>query len=90
MFTHGAYAGGWPSAGMLGYVQSESFPIWLRRLASGLADRRVELRVCEESPDWVLAGWEGSELGAVNASQHERIPQSLGKLQIFHMLLNFT
>jgi hypothetical protein len=90
MFLHGEYAGTWPSAGMLGYVQSETRAVWLRRLASGFAARRVELRACPGFPDWAPAGWEDVGLDSVQTSHHERPLQGLGRLQIFHLLLEFT
>jgi hypothetical protein len=90
MFIRGEYAGIWPSAGMLGYVQSETCAAWLRRLASGASARRVELCVCESFPDWEPADWEGEELDSVHMSCHERPHQDLGRIQIFHLLLDFT
>jgi hypothetical protein len=89
MFINGEYAGRWPSAGMLGYVQSETCDAWLRRLVSGFAARHLELRVCHDSPDWATAGWEGAELSAVHTSDHERTPPGLSRVQIFHLLLEF-
>ena len=46
MFVSGHYASGWPSAGMLGYVQTDNCTDWLAKLAIGFANRRTELRVC--------------------------------------------
>jgi hypothetical protein len=88
MFVDGEYAGGWPSAGMLGYVQSDTRAVWLRRLASGFATRRVEICACEGS-DWAPAGWQGEGLDGVHTSQHERRPQNLGQVQIYHLLTEF-
>jgi hypothetical protein len=90
MFIGGEYAGIWSSAGMLGYVQSETCATWLRRLASGALARRIELRVCEGAPDLAHAEWEGLELGAVLASCHERSPKDRGRIRIFHLLLDFA
>ncbi len=89
MFIHGKYAGSWPSAGMLGYVQSDTCAIWLRRMAVGFGTRHAEICVCEDFPDWSPAGWEGEGLDNVYASHHER-PLNLGKIQIFHLLLDFA
>ena len=90
MFVHGKYAGNRPSAGMLGYVQSDTCAHWQRRLASGFATRRVEICACEGFPDWSPAGWEGLGLDGVHLSHHERSLQNLGRVQIFHLLLEFT
>lgn len=90
MFINGAYAGGWPSAGMLGYVQSDTWAVWLRRLASGIADRRVELCVCLGFPDWMPAGWADEGLENVHTSCHERPLQDLGRVRIYHLLLELT
>jgi hypothetical protein len=90
MFVHGEYAGNWPSAGMLGYVQSETCDVWLRRVASGFAARRIEICACEGLPDWLPAGWEGVGLDSVHTSHHERTPQDSGRIEIFHLLLEFT
>jgi hypothetical protein len=90
MFIHGQYAAGWPSAGMLGYVQSDTCGAWLGRIAQGLAARRVEVRVREDSPEWIPAGWLDAGLDNVHASHHERLLEEAGQIQIFHLLLNFT
>jgi hypothetical protein len=90
MFINGEYAGRWPSAGMLGYVQSDTCAIWLRRLASLFAARRVEIDACEAIPDWALAGWEGDGLDRAYTSHHERPQENPGRIQIFHLLLEFT
>jgi len=90
MFVHGEYAGGWPSAGMLGYVQSDTCADWSVRLASGVTSRRAELCICEGVPEWTSAGWEGATLDVVHTSQHERTLQGSGRIQVFHLLLRFT
>lgn len=90
MFIHGKYAGTWPSAGMLGYVQSDTCATWLHRLASGFAARRAELSTREGRPDWAPAGWEGAELELVHTSHHERTSQDLSRIHVFHLLLGFT
>jgi hypothetical protein len=87
MFILGQYAGGWPSAGMIGYVQSDTCAVWLGRIASGLAARRAELRVCEESPEWTSAGWDGDLVDSVHVSHHERGAQEPGRIRVFHLLL---
>ena len=89
MFIHGVYAGSWPSAGMLGYVQSNTCAIWLRRMASGFAARRIEICACEGFPDWDPVTWKGVGLDNVHTSHHERSLQDLGRIQIFHLLLEF-
>jgi hypothetical protein len=89
MFINGEYAGKWPSAGMLGYVQCDTCAAWFSRLASGLAERRLALSVCD-SPDWIPAGWKDAGLGDVHISSHERPLHNLSRMQIFHLLLEFT
>jgi len=90
MFVNGEYAGGWSSAGMLGYVQSDTCAVWLRRLAAGFAARRVEICASEGFPDWAPAGWQGEGLDGVHTSLHDRHPENLAPIQIFHFLLELT
>lgn len=90
MFVDGEYAGRWSSAGMLGYVQSDTCAGWLRRLASGFAARRVEICASEGLSDWTPAGWQGEGLDGVHTSQHDRPLENLGPIQIFHLLVEFT
>ena len=90
MFIHGEYAGSWSSAGMLGYVQSDTCAVWLRRLDSGFAARRIEVCAGEGSPDLLLAGWEGAGVDHVHTSHHERPERDTGGIQVFHLLLEFT
>ena len=90
MFVNGEYAGGWSSAGMLGYVQCDTSAVWLHRLASGFVTRRVEIRASEDFPDWAPAGWQGEGLDGVHTSQHDRRLENLGPIRIFHFLLDLT
>jgi len=90
MFISGEYAAGWSSAGMLGYVQSDTCAVWLRRLAAGLASRRVEICASEGFPDWAPAGWQGVGLDGVHTSLHDRPLHNLSQIQIFHLLVDFT
>jgi hypothetical protein len=86
MFITGNYAPGWPSAGMLGYVQSDTCATWLHRLESGFAVRSVEICACD---GMAPVGWEGVGLQSVQMSQHERTLPNQGRIQIFHLLLEF-
>jgi hypothetical protein len=86
MFVQGHYAAGWPSAGMLGYVQADSCAKWLERLATGLEDRRTEIG-CGNTADWKSAGWADEGLETTRVSYHQRTPQGLGRIEIFHVLL---
>jgi hypothetical protein len=88
MFVNGEYAGGWSSAGMLGYVQCETCAVWLHRLASGFVARRAEIRASEDFPDWAPAGWKDQGLDGVHTSQHDRHLEKLGPIRIFHFLLD--
>jgi hypothetical protein len=90
MFIRGKYAANWRSAGMLGYVQCDTCAVWLLRIAAGFAARRAEISVCEGTPDLSPVGWEGVGLDSVHASHHERLKQDLSRIQIFHLLLDFT
>src|SRR5271157_2966485 len=70
MFVEGAYAAEWPSAGMLGYVQSDDCVAWLARLAEGLKARSIPLRICTTLPEWESARWSGDGLDDVKTSWH--------------------
>jgi hypothetical protein len=91
MFVQGHYSSEWPSAGMLGYVQSATCVTWLElgRLAAGFADRRTEIG-CEESSGWEPAALGGQGLEDVKVSRHQRTPQHLSQVEIFHLLLDFA
>jgi hypothetical protein len=90
MFVGGQYAAEWPSAGMLGYVQSENCATWLGRLASGFAARRDQLKACASCADWASAGWIGDGLDFVQSSCHDRAATGIGSIEIFHLLLDFV
>ena len=88
MFLGGAYASIWPSAGMLGYVQSRSCTEWLGEVGDRLANGQTKFRLCKQehtfsSPDWPTAGLED-----VKTSCHTRTDERLGSLHIFHLLLD--
>jgi hypothetical protein len=87
MFITGEYADGWPSAGMLGYVQPESCETWLDRLILGFAARTVEIRA---HSSLAAAGWEELTLRNVHTSHHQRGLSKLGPIQIYHLPLEFT
>ena len=89
MFVLGHYSSEWPSAGMLGYVQSASCPKWVERLSDSFANRRAETR-CISTPHWEPAVWDDEGLEAVRVSKHQRTPLNLGQIEIFHLLLNFV
>jgi hypothetical protein len=89
MFLNGTYASQWPSAGMLGYVQSDDSATWLDRLAQGFSSRKINLSVCGDQPNWRSAGWTGIELTTVQESCHDRTPQTLGKVEMYHLLVEF-
>jgi len=89
MFVHGHYAADWPSAGMLGYVQSENCASWLERLSDGLVSRRKELG-CGNTTEWKPAGWVDETFETVRVSAHQRASQDLGPVEIFHLLLDYV
>jgi hypothetical protein len=90
MFIGGQYAAEWPSAGMLGYVQSDTSVTWLGKLASGFNARISQLNVCPEGSNWASAGWTGDGLDYVQTSCHERTAIAVGPIEIFHLLLDFA
>lgn len=88
MFLNGAYASEWPSAAMLGYVQSHSGAAWLGKLGSGFASRIGSLDPCPEQPEWKAA--EPIEDGApVFESCHRRNKAGLEVITIYHLVLEF-
>ena len=85
MFVAGTYAAGENSAGMLGCVQTEDSQAWLGRLTRGFVSRASQLRVCEtfrSSPDY-------QDIAAVQISGHERTSRASGRIDIYHLLLEF-
>jgi hypothetical protein len=88
MFVNGQYGAEWPSAGMLGYVQTTTCAEWLDQLAAGLAKGKTEMLLV--NADWEPAGWSDEGLKTVRVSGHRRARQGLGEIEIFHMLLDFT
>lgn len=89
MFLTGSYASEWPSAGMLGYVQSENCENWGLALAKKLAERKAHYAVCGDRPVWQPVGWQTRQLPAVMESWHQRQPTTLGRVAIYHLLLDF-
>jgi hypothetical protein len=89
MFVQGHYAPEWPSAGMLGYVQSGTCAIWLVRLAAGFAHRRTEMG-CEDTSELEPAALGDQGLEGVRVSRHQRTLQHLSQVEIFHLLLDFV
>jgi hypothetical protein len=88
MFLDGAYASRWPSAGMLGYVQTRTCTEWLGEVRDRLANGQIKFRLCKQehtfsSPDWLTAGLED-----VKTSCHTRADERLGSLRIFHLVLD--
>ena len=89
MFVEGTYAAEWPSAGMLGYVQSDDCAVWLNRLDQGIGTRLIPLRVSSPPPNWVSAGWSGDGLDEAMTSFHDRSQKNLESMSIHHLLLAF-
>lgn len=89
MFLSGTYASQWPSAGMLGYVQSDNNSAWLDGLARGFSSRTNKLSVCSDRPNLQSACWSTDGLTEVKESCHERTSRTLGKIGIYHLLLEF-
>lgn len=89
MFLNGTYASKWPSAAMLGYVQSDNRATWLDALARGFSSRKKRLNGCGGQSNWRSAIWSSDGLADVRETCHERTPQTLGKVVIYHLLLEF-
>lgn len=89
MFLNGTYARLWSSAGMIGYIQSDDRAVWHNKLINGFSTRKENLNTCREQSNWQPAGWVEDGLTAVQESCHERNPETLGKIGIYHLLLEF-
>ncbi len=87
MFLSGTYASVWPSAGMLGYVQTQGCADWRGKLADRLTKDGADFHACKDeeisSPGWSTVGLE-----EVIDSCHERISADLGRIKISHLLLD--
>jgi len=90
MFLNGTYASQWPSAGMLGYVQSKNAMSWIEGLGKGFSSRTRTLSPCSDQPELKSAGWAEEGLGEVQESCHNRTPAELGKIDVYHLLLEFV
>ena len=90
MFLNGTYARQWPSAGMIGYIQSDDRAVWHKKLSNGFSARKENLSTCHDRPHWCSTGWDEDGLTAVQESCHERNPLNLGKIGIYHLLLEFV
>jgi hypothetical protein len=86
-FIAGRYAAQEVAGGMLGYVQTDTSLEWLGRLRTGFAERAETLRVARGT---TLAEAEGlQDLAPLQMSRHGREPDTLGQIEIFHLLLDF-
>jgi hypothetical protein len=85
MFVAGTYAADEISAGMLGYIQTEDSRAWLDRLARGFERLAIQLRVLETFRSAPAC----QDIAAVQISGHERTPAALGRIDIYHLLLEF-
>jgi hypothetical protein len=90
MFLTGAYASEWPSAGMLGYVQTESCSVWRTAIAQRLAALKAQINSCEDRPTLQSTGWSTSGLQDVQESCHRRMPEDLGRIAVYHLFLDFS
>ncbi len=90
MFLKGAYASDWPSAGMIGYVQTKNCSHWQSAISKSLAIRKRKTNSCVDQPQWGPVGWKTEGLTEVHETCHERVPVTLGRIKIFHLLLDFT
>jgi hypothetical protein len=90
MFLNGTYASRWSSAGMLGYIQTDTHARWLENIRKGFLSRKTELNVCADQDGWKSAEWPEDGLSEIDESCHNRIPPTLGKIEIYHLLLEFV
>jgi len=85
MFVAGTYAAGEPSAAMIGYVQTKNSVDWLGRLTKGFKRRVTHLSVCE----MLRPAGDYQDIGAIHVSGHQRASAALGRIDIYHLLLEF-
>ncbi len=83
MFVSGSYASDWPSAGMLGYVQTDTCAAWLSAIERGMKAREMFKIGLWQSATWTTEGLED-----VRESRHERVHKSLGTISLFHLLID--
>ncbi len=83
MFVSGHYASDWPSAGMLGYVQTDNCGTWLSAIERGMASRGLFI-----GGQWRSVGWTSEGLQDVRESEHERVQESLGSISLYHLLID--
>lgn len=88
MFLRGGYASGWPSAAMLGYVQNQSCGEWRNRISLAIASMRTEIATCEDRGDLAPTNWSTAGLEDVQESCHNRVPGALGRISIYHILID--
>jgi hypothetical protein len=88
MFLNGKYASQWPSAGMVGYVQSDNQDAWVDKLAVGFMSRKNALNVCTDESRWRTVTWSALGMTNLRESCHQR-NGTLGKIGIYHLLLEF-
>jgi hypothetical protein len=70
---------------MIGYVQTDDSQVWLDRLTRGFVRRANQLRVCET----LRCASDCQDIGAVQISGHQRTSRVLGRIDIYHLLLEF-
>lgn len=88
MFLAGSYASKWRWAGMVGYIQSDNKAKWLAALAAAFSMRRNKLNVCNDQSNWKRTDWPDPRVD-VHESCHDRIQPALGKIEIYHLMLEF-
>lgn len=87
MFLEGAYASSWPSAGMIGYIQTDDSPHWRQTLEA--KHRKSKVGSCKHQPSLLPVDWCTEGLSEVRISCHKRTSADLGQIEIYHLLLDF-
>lgn len=88
MFLRGGYASEWPSAAMLGYVQNQNCEEWRKKIALAMAGMRTEIATCGDRGDLTPTNWSTTGLEDVQESCHNRVPEALGRISIYHILMD--
>jgi len=73
---------------MLGYVQNQSCGEWRNKISLAMAGMRPEIETCEDRGDLAPTGWATAGLQDVQESCHNRVPETLGRIMIYHLLID--
>ncbi len=87
-FLDGRYSASQQHASMLGYIQTESISLWIRKLQDYILSNQEKLQIQVE---WEKANLvsESCDLPLIGVTTHRR-KKSLPSIQIYHHILNFS